>query len=169
MEIRTATKADQTAVVEIYNQAIPGRAATGETEPVSMEYLANWFNERDPRSRPLWVAEESGEVAGWLSLQSFYGRPAYQATAEVSVYVSMKHQRKGIGSALVLHALKESPRLGLRTLLAYVFAHNEASLQLFEGLGFERWGLLQGVAELDGLERDLVILGRKAGLRRNEA
>ena len=31
---------------------------------------------------------------------------------------------------------------------------------LFEKFGFYRWGLLPGVAELDGVERDLIIVGR---------
>jgi phosphinothricin acetyltransferase len=40
-----------------------------------------------------------------------------------------------------------------------VFAHNAPSIALFERHGFVRWGLLPGVAELDGVERDLAILG----------
>jgi phosphinothricin acetyltransferase len=38
--------------------------------------------------------------------------------------------------------------------------HNAASLQLFERLGFERWGALPRVARLDGVARDIVIVGR---------
>ena len=41
-----------------------------------------------PRTRPLWVLEESLRVRAWLSFNSFYGRPAYQPTAEVSIYVA---------------------------------------------------------------------------------
>jgi len=33
-------------------------------------------------------------------------------------------------------------------------------LKLFEQLGFRRWGLLPRIAQLDGVERDLTILGR---------
>jgi L-amino acid N-acyltransferase YncA len=50
-----------------------------------------------------------------------------------------------------------------RTLLAFVFGHNGPGLALFEGLGVARWGALPRVAELDGVERDLVILGRRLG------
>ncbi|HSH37692.1 MAG TPA: hypothetical protein VK993_02805 [Chthoniobacterales bacterium] len=38
--------------------------------------------------------------------------------------------------------------------------HNTASVRLFEQIGFERWGLLPRVARLDGLERDILIVGR---------
>ena len=45
-------------------------------------------------------------------------------------------------------------------LLGYVLGHNEASLQLFEGMGFERWGRLPRIARFEESERDLVIVGR---------
>jgi L-amino acid N-acyltransferase YncA len=147
--------------VEIYNASIPGHSATADTDPVSVETRGGWFHAHDPERRPIWVAEEKGAVVGWLSFQSFYGRPAYHATAEISVYVSPNKQRSGIGRALLAKAIEQAPRLGLRTLLGFVFGHNEPSLRLFESLGFERWGNLPSVAELDGVERDLIILGRR--------
>jgi phosphinothricin acetyltransferase len=107
----------------------------------------------------LWVALRGAEVAGWLSFQSFYGRPAYQATAELSVYVSPPLQRQGVARSLLSRAIDYAPSLGLRTLLAFVFGHNLPSLALFERFGFQRWALLPAVAELDGVERDLIILG----------
>lgn len=47
----------------------------------------------------------------------------------------------------------------MRTLTAGAFAHNEASVRLFEGFGFEVWAHFPRVAELDGVERDLVVMG----------
>ena len=96
-----------------------------------------------------------------MSFQPFYGRPAYRATAELSVYVATTHQRRGVGRRLVGHALDRSPALGFTTLLGFVFGHNEPSLALFGGFGFTRFGALPRVAVLDGIERDLVILGRR--------
>ena len=49
----------------------------------------------------------------------------------------------------------------IRTLLAFVFGHNAPSLKLFARFGFERWGTLPRVAELDRTDRDLAILGRR--------
>ena len=100
-------------------------------------------------------------VEGWLSLRSFYGRPAYNATAETGVYTAPEAQRRGIARALLSHAIERAPALGLRTLLAFVFAHNAPSLALFRAAGFQPWGELPRVAELDGVERDLLILGRR--------
>ena len=52
------------------------------------------------------------------------------------------------------------------TFLAFIFGHNTPSLTLFAAAGFQRWGLLPQVAELDGVDRDLVILGRRLGAAR---
>ena len=43
----------------------------------------------------------------------------------------------------------------------FVFAHNGPSVTLFERYRFERWGHLPRVAVLDGIERDLLIMGRR--------
>ena len=158
--LRDAVPADLPAIVAVYNAAVPGRRATADTEPVSVESRRAWFAEHEPGRRPLWVAEADGALVGWLSFQSFYGRPAYRATAELSVYVAPDRQGRGVGRALLERAVVEAPRLGLRTLLGFVFGHNAPSLVLFERLGFARWGVLPRVAELDG-ERDLVIVGRR--------
>jgi phosphinothricin acetyltransferase len=159
MNIRDAVETDLPAIVEIYNAAVPGRMATADTQPVSIESRLSWFHQHAPTSRPLWVLELSETLAGWLSFQSFYGRPAYYATAEVSIYVSPTYHRAGIGRQLVEQAIQHSPVLGLTTLLGFIFAHNQPSLRLFEKFGFERWGHLPQVAELDGIERDLIVVG----------
>jgi len=56
-------------------------------------------------------------------------------------------------------AIRRSPELGIKTLIGIIFAHNQPSLKLFEKFGFQRWGYLPKVAALDGVERDVVIVG----------
>jgi phosphinothricin acetyltransferase len=163
MIIRHATETDLPAIVAIYNAAIPSRLATADIEPVSVESRLAWFGARSPSFRPLWVIEKDGIIAGWLSFQSFYGRPAYNSTAEISIYIDPNFHRCGLGRKLLTLAIQESPRLRIKTLLSFIFAHNQASLKLFEGLGFQRWGHLPQVAELDGIERDLIIMGLRIG------
>ena len=159
--IRHATAADLPAIVAIYNASIPGRLATADTEPVGVDDRRDWFAAFDPDRRPLWVAESGGGIAGWLGLRSFYGRPAYHRTVEVAVYVAPEFHRQGIAAALLDHAALAAPALDIATLLAFVFGHNGASLSLFRKAGFADWGALPRVAELDGIERDLLILGRR--------
>jgi phosphinothricin acetyltransferase len=166
--IRHAQADDLTDIVAIYNASIPGRMATADVAPVTVSSRRAWFAEFDPARRPLYVFA-APRVRGWLSLRSFYGRPAYAATAETGLYVAPDARRQGIGRSLLRHAIAAAPGLRLRTLLAFVFAHNAASIALFGSEGFERWGLLPRVAELDGVERDLAILGLRVANGRGGA
>src|ERR671912_2009375 len=162
MRMRDATLEDLASIVEIYNSIIPGRIVSADTEPVSVKQRLPWFHEHDPARRPIRVAEEDGEVVGWLSLSDFYdGRPAYNGTAEIGIYVKENRRGKGIGGRLLQEAIGRAPDLGIKTLTAGAFAVNESSLELFERFGFEKWAHFPRVAELEGAEIDLVVLGRR--------
>ncbi|MDN0074485.1 N-acetyltransferase family protein [Crenobacter sp. SG2303] len=158
---RLATAADLPAIVAIYNSTIPSRQVTADLEPVSVESRQDWFDAHQTPRRPLWVLEQDGEVLGWASLSDFYGRPAYQGTAELSVYLREDCRGRGLGRRLLDEALERAPALGIDTLLGFIFGHNLPSLTLFERYGFSRWGTLPAVAELDGVKRDLIIVGRR--------
>ena len=160
VRMRDATLEDLASIVEIYNSTIPGRIVSADTELVSVEQRLPWFHEHDPARRPIRVAEVDGEVVGWLSLSDFYdGRPAYNGTAEIGIYVREAHRGNGIGGRMLEEAIGRAPALGIKTLTAGAFTGNELSLRLFERFGFERWAYFPRVAELDGNEQDLVVLG----------
>jgi L-amino acid N-acyltransferase YncA len=159
---RLATREDLPAIVEIYNATIPSRLVTADLEPVSIESRIEWFGQHRPGFRPLWVAERDGQLAGWLSFSTFYGRPAYDKTAELSVYVGESFRHCGLGSYFLAQAIAHAPSIGIDRLLGFVFRHNRPSLELFEKFGFARWGELPGVTLLDGVECDVIILGRRA-------
>lgn len=161
MYIRNAVEADLSAIVTIYNASIPGRLATADLNPVSVESRLEWFNQHSSTLRPILVMESDKNILGWLSFQSFYGRPAYQATAEISIYVSPAYQRQRVAYNLLNQGISLSPSLGLTTLVGFIFAHNQPSIQLFKQFGFQTWGHLPQVANLDAVERDLLIMGRK--------
>jgi L-amino acid N-acyltransferase YncA len=162
MRMREATLEDLAAIVDIYNSIIPSRIVSADTEPVSVEQRLPWFYEHGPSRRPILVAEEAGVVVGWLSLSDFYdGRPAYHMTAEIGVYVREGHRSRGIGGRLLEETIRRAPELGIKTLTAGAFGGNGPSLRLFERFGFERWAHFPRVAELDGIEQDLVVLGRR--------
>ena len=158
---RIAHRSDLDAIVAIYNATIPGRMVTADTEPVTVASRVAWFEEHVADRRPLWVVQEATHIAAWLSFSSFYGRPAYERTAEISIYVDAVHRGRGIGAYLVDQAAKHAARISVDTLLGFIFGHNTPSLALFERKGFTRWGHLPKVAMLDGIERDLVIVGRR--------
>ena len=165
MTIRDAIEADLPAIVRIYNATVPTRMVTAELEPTTVEARLSWFREHSPEQYPFWVAESGDRVIGWLDFKKFLPRCAYRGTAEISVYVDEEFRRRGVGQRLLEHAIARAPSLGITALIGLIFGHNEPSLKLFERFGFERWAFLPGVAQLDGMERDLIVMGRHCPAR----
>ncbi|BAN23148.1 GNAT family N-acetyltransferase [Caballeronia insecticola] len=166
LDYRDATLDDLPAIVAIYNSTIASRQVTADLDPVTVESRIAWFGAHSPQARPLWVVEQHGEIIAWLSFSDFYGRPAYARTVEVSIYLDERTRGKGLGRKLLREALDRAPSLDVDTVLGFVFGHNEASMKLFAGFGFDIWGTLPRVAVLDGVERDLVILGLRLDAQR---
>ncbi len=119
-----------------------------------------WFRAHSPTQYPIWVADLDGAIAGWLSFREFLPRCAYRGTVEISVYVSEKFRRRGVGKRLLQEAIARGPQLEMHSLVGLIFGHNEPSIALFQVAGFERWGLLPDLARVDQTPRDLTIFGR---------
>lgn len=156
-----AAVGDLPKIVSTYNSTVPSRLVTADLDPVTTESKLAWFNAHSPDKRPLWVVEHDGQYAGWMSFNSFYGRPAYNGTVEVSIYLEAAFRGKGLGRACLQKAFEVCPRLGIKTLLGFIFDHNEPSLQLFYSMGFEKWAHLPKIADMQDAERGLIILGKR--------
>ncbi len=162
MQLRHAHITDLPAIVAIYNSTVAGRMVTADLTPVSVESRLAWFAEHSPGKHPLVVAEDDAkDIIGWLSYGPFYERPAYDATAEISIYLHEAQRGKGYGKKLLQYAMEHGRELGLKTLLGFIFSHNTPSLNLFAQSGFEAWGHLKNIAILDGKERSVTIVGRR--------
>jgi len=160
--IRIASAGDLPAIVEIYNHAVTQRFATADLRPVTVDERRGWFADHEPSAYPIHVFDEDGMVIGWCSLSSYRaGRQAVLGTAEISYYVSRAAQGRGVGSALVQHAVRQAPSLGKRVLFGILLERNTASIHLMEKCGFELWGRLPDVALIDGELVSHLYYGRK--------
>lgn len=157
-----AQQKDLPRIVAIYNQAIPGRLATADLTPVTVASKQAWFDAYTPDKRPLWLIQNDQEqTIGWVGLEDFYGRPAYQHTAEISIYLDSAAAHHGYGSQALSFVETQLARLKLGTLVAFIFHHNIPSQHLFQHHGFQQWAHLPEVALMAGQLRDLDILGKQ--------
>lgn len=159
--MRLASERDLSAIVAIYNTTIPTRQATADTVEITVESRLEWFRQHRPDKYPLMVHEQDGRVVAWVSFQSFYGRDAYDRTAELSIYILPELRGKGLGRILMAEALALTERLDIKTVVGFVFSHNAPSIRLFHSFGFAEWGRLPDVAEMDGKEYSLTIQGKR--------
>ncbi len=155
--VRPATQADAPAITRIYNEGIRGRMATFETRERTEAEILAWFG--DPR-HPILVAEQAGEVVGWISASSYRARECYAGIAEFSVYVARGARGRGAGRLAMEALIAAAERTGFWKLLSRVFVENTASRRLLRSLGFREVGIYEKHAQLDGVWRDVVIVER---------
>jgi len=178
--VQRASKADLLEILAIYNQSIEGKQATANLAPVNCEEREEWFDEHlNSPTRPIYVvravvklevdASESAvqtesPIIAWGSFSDLYARTAYHISTEISIYLHQDYHGKGLGSLLTRWMLTQAPSLGIHNVIALIFAHNKPSLGLFRKLGFEQWGYMPKVCDMQGFIADVVMLGKAVQL-----
>lgn len=91
-----------------------------------------WAAEIHGHDRRVWVVRSgAGDLLGVISCR------LSGDTADLHrVVVASSERRRGVGTALVRHALADCRRAGVRRLLLEVRADNSSALELYRGLGF---------------------------------
>lgn len=136
MRLRAATSEDAAAISEIYAPYVSASNVSFETEPPSPHEMQARI-EAGHGLYPWFVAEnQAGEIAGYAYATAFRPRPAYRYAVETSVYVSPRHQGRGIGSSLYRSLLATLEAQGFAQAIAAITLPNEASVRLHEALGF---------------------------------
>jgi len=121
--VRAATPRDMPAIVGIYNWAINQTFATIDSEPLSVEEAAAWWDAHGSQRLTL-VAEDDGDVVGWAQLLPWRQR-GFEVVEDL-VYVDPVYQKKGVGRELLSRAIEAARSTGCRTIVASVAADNTA-------------------------------------------
>ena len=137
MNIRRAKSDDAGQIAEIYNFYILNTHHTFETEPLSAEEMRERVAEIC-ENYPYLVAEENGEILGYVYATQFKLRQAYKHSVEASIYVKNQAKQKGIGSKLYEKLLAELAETDVHAIIAGISLPNEASVKFHEKLGYEK-------------------------------
>ncbi|MDC7221752.1 MAG: GNAT family N-acetyltransferase [Spirochaetales bacterium] len=141
--IRRAEEKDIPAITSIYNDAVLKTAATFHIEPVSSEERYEWFLLHDNSRRPVIVAQSEDTLVGWASLSQWNPKPAYDGSAELSVYVARNARGGGVGKALMEDLIRRAEQAELHTIISLITEGNEVSMKLHAQLGFEQTGIIR--------------------------
>jgi len=162
MNIRSTEETDYPQIVSIYNHAVDEKFATADTEYVTVESRKGWFAQHSPQTYPIYVAEENGQVIGWCSLSPHRpGRKALRTVAEISYYIHKDHRRKGVANSLITHTMKKAKDLGFKNLITILLDLNKTSIYILEKFGFEKWGHLPNIADINGVVCGQFIYGKQ--------
>lgn len=140
--IRQAKPEDLAEITAIYNEAVINTTATFDTEEKTIEERKVWFENRD-ENFPILVAEKNNVIAGYIALNKWSERKAYDITGEISVYVNSKFRGQGIGKLLVQTMVARAQESNLVSLIARITEGNEQSIYLHKLVGFEVMGVMK--------------------------
>lgn len=150
-KLRTAQQNDWERVIDIYNQAVLEFEKTADTDIQTVEDKADWLSQHLNSKHPILIAELDSKIVGWCSLSPHRpGRKSLENTAEISYYVDRAFRRQGIGSFLIDAAFTSAIENGIKNLFAILLETNNTSIAILRKFGFEKWGYLPKIAEIDG-------------------
>ena len=162
LNIRFANSADLPFIVEIYNQAIRSKKATGDLTEFSLEQRIDWFNKFDNEKHPLYIAEIDNKVIGFCTISPYRpGREAMSSVAEISYYIDYSYHNQGIGSKILEYVIKDCNRIGIENLLAILLDINRESVGILEKFNFKEWGYFPDIININGKKCGHLIYGLK--------
>jgi L-amino acid N-acyltransferase YncA len=150
---------DWEQVRQIYLEGISTGNATFQKDAPSWE---EWNNGHILECRM--VARSGEKVLGWAALSPTSSRCVYAGVAEVSIYVSLNNNGKGIGSKLLQSLIEASEQNGFWTLKSGIFPKNSGSIKLHKKLGFREVGRQERIGKMDGVWRDVILLERRSNV-----
>ena len=160
-ELRRATLEDLPEIIKIYNEAIIDGISTADSKVVNVEDKLEWFHAHTD-TYPILVKEYHGRIIAWISIQPFYANLfAYRHSARINIYIDKNFQGKKLGQQFLTEVIEQAKHSDIKTLLALIFADNPASLKLFKKIGFKEWGNLNRIATIEGVDKDLLLLGQR--------
>lgn len=160
--IRDAEFLDLSAIVDIYNQAIRSKNATGDIEEFKMVDRIKWFETFNKNNFPMFIAEKDNNVLGYCTISPYRpGRKAMTSVAEITFYLDLDTHGKDIGKTLIEYAILKAHRIGKKNLVAVLVDSNDVNIELLEEQKFQKWGHLPELVEFDGISYGHLIYGLK--------
>jgi phosphinothricin acetyltransferase len=166
MRTRLVELDDAPALMNILNPEVIETAISFDLVPKSIEEQRQWISEHEaPYLCIVAVNDEDdvGEVGarnerilGFASISSFRERPAYNTTAENSVYVYRGARTRGVGEVLMIDLLEMARASGFHSIIARIVGENAGSIRLHEKVGFTLVGTEIEVGRKHGKWLDVV-------------
>ncbi|MFK8186460.1 MAG: N-acetyltransferase family protein [Phormidesmis sp.] len=161
--IRDVRAVDIDALTEIYNWYISKTTITFDLKPYTVEQRRErWMSHYSTVGRyRLIVAEVDGQVVGYATSSQLRVKAAYDPSVEVSIYVSPKVHRLGLGSLLYEKLFEQLKDEDVHRIYAGVTLPNEPSLAFHKKFGFVEVGRFNEVGRKFGQYWDVAWLEKK--------
>lgn len=147
MTFRTATMADASSLVNMYNHYVSTSTVTFDLDVWTAGDMAHKIESVNALGMPFIVAELNSEIVGYAYLSTFRDKAAYDTTMENTLYLRESSRGTGIGRSLLDELLRLGAEAGVREVIAVIANTIDAipSIRLHEKAGFARVGEMERV------------------------
>ena len=162
MTIRMAREDDAEGILRIYAPCVLDTHISMEVEVPTLDAfrarIAGVLAEY-----PYLVCVAGGDIAGYAYAHRHMERAGYRWNAELSVYVSAAHRRRGVARALYGALLDILPLQGVRSVYGGIALPNPESVRLHESFGFSLIGVYPRTGYKLGAWHDVAWYGKTIG------
>lgn len=144
-DIRRALEEDARAIAEVhvrvwrhaYRELLPAELLAG----LSVDARERWWKSQIallPEERRPWLAEEGGEIAGFVSVGPSRDAEAGLSVGEVyAIYVTPECWDRGVGRTLLEHGVRDLFEHGYSEATLWVLARNVRARRFYEAAGWD--------------------------------
>ena len=155
IELVEITRENLFLVKEIYDYYILNTTVTFHIHPLSLEELESMLPFNDPKYKSFLIVVGK-QTAGYCYISPYNKRPAYNRTAEVTIYIKHDFTSKGVGTAVISKLEPLAKDSGISVLIGIISAENHPSIRFFEKSGYTRCAHFREVGEKFGRVLDVV-------------
>lgn len=125
------------AILDIYRHYVQNTTTTFHTVVPTLDEMRTmvYIDHLVYRS---FVILSDEEICGYVILDQYKKREAYDGTAEISVYLRHDHVGQGIGTAAIQYIEEYAIDKGIHALVATISGENGLSIQAFERNGYAK-------------------------------
>jgi len=158
--VRPASPGDARSFLEMWRTVVAEkRYVRGETVGRSAGYYRRrYFRRSWTREQASLVAVHGDRVIGHLNVSREDG-PMTGHVASLGMAVAPDWRGRGVGSALLVEAIRWAKEMRVEKLALSVYPHNEAALALYRKFGFQEEGRLTGHSKKSIGYLDEIVMG----------
>ena len=155
IEFKSITKNNIFAALEIYNWYVINSTATFNLEEVKEAAFEKMVSLGHSKYQSFVILTDD-EICGFCYIGQFRKKEAYDKSVEVTLYLKQGFTGKGIGKKAITFIEKVAQQNGIKNLVAVITEGNNASIALFEKMGYFKVGHLKNIGEKFGKSLDVV-------------
>lgn len=147
--IRQIKLSDVEKILPIYNFHVENTIVTFDITPLTVEQYSEKVK-RISDEFPFLVFEENNVILGFAYASKWRPKPAYNQTAETTVYTHHDARGKQIGTKLYTELLKQMKDQNYKVAIGGISLPNDHSIRFHEKFGFEKIGHFSKVGKKFG-------------------